>query len=203
MNEQDYRIKYLKYKQKYTNALQNMQCGGKNPTEALNPQPKAVYIIPKEANDKLKILLDKKDEKKISKYTGCVDKLVSIAGKVFKLKPMTDYAYLDNGKKWVWNDQFKGRQYGPQGIKYKDGIQMISGEKTEAPTKQGDKGIFENLQFGQNPNTRLYNPTTALKHLQDESSYFISDGGIKEPHIVVFGADNTLHLCGPLILAKD
>jgi len=56
MEGEDYRIKYLKYKQKYTNALQNMQCGGKNTIDALNPQPKAVYIIPKEAYEKLKIL---------------------------------------------------------------------------------------------------------------------------------------------------
>jgi len=64
--------------------------------------------------------------------------------------------------------------------------------------KKNIDGIpFSGLTFGQNKENK-YNSNTALKHLKDESSYFINDCKLTNPHIVIFSADNKLCLCGPL-----
>ena len=194
MDGSDYRIKYLKYKQKYTNALQNMQ-GGAVLAEVLKSQPKAVYVVDKKSNDNLKILLGGNDEKKITKYDSCVDMLVGISNKkVIRIKPMTDLKYAQNGRVYVNNEEVTGFKK-VTGIFYKNGLEYIN--KEMAPSKP-DAVVFAGAKFGENDSTGRYSNEKALDQLISERNYFINQCGIIEPHIVVFGADNTLCLCGAL-----
>jgi len=192
MDVEDYRIKYLKYKQKYTNALQNMQ-GGAELADKLNPQPKAVYVVDPETIKNLRILLGG-DEKIITKYSDCVDSLVGVSNRnVIRIKPMTDLKYAQDGKVYVNNEELTGFKK-VTGIFYKNGLERIN--KEMAPTKPGAV-VFTGSKFGEDDSNR-YSHVIALNQLLSERNYFINQCGIKEPHIVVFGADNTLHLCGLL-----
>jgi hypothetical protein len=192
MDVEDYRIKYLKYKQKYTNALQNMQ-GGADIATALKTQPKAVYIVDAQSNTNLKTLLGGA-EKKITKYSDCVDMLVGISNKkVIRIRPMTDLKYAKDGKVWVNNEEYTGLKK-VTGIFYKNGLEHVN--KEMAPAKP-DKIVFEGKKFGEDDSNR-YSHVIALNQLLNENNYFINQCGITEPHIVVFGADNTLCLCGAL-----
>jgi hypothetical protein len=191
MDVEDYRIKYLKYKQKYTNALQNMQ-GGADIATALKTQPKAVYIVDAQSNKNLTILLGG-DEKKITKYDSCVDMLVGISNKkVIRIKPMTKF------KKDIKVQKFGKFSYGSNSTEFKDGLERITGDA--APTT--DPVPFGGRTFGQESGLHLYlnnySGSQALTDLQDNKLYFMNQCGIENPHIVVFSTDNILSLCGAL-----
>jgi hypothetical protein len=195
MYEEDYKIKYLKYKQKYTNALQNMQ-GGAELMNALVKQPKAVYVLDKLSYDNLKILLGNSEEKEIKKYSDCVDMLVGISNKdVIKIKPMTKF----KSTKTELKREEKSAEVLIRGVKvdtniiFKDGLEKID-KKTPAP--YNGKIPFQGLLFGEN--NGKYSAESAKAQLLAEFDYFSNSCKLTEPHIVVFGADNKLCLCGPL-----
>ena len=191
MNGEDYKIKYLKYKQKYTNALQNMQGGGDLAT-ALNPQPKAVYVVDKESYKNLKILLGG-EKKKITKYDSCVDMLVGVSNpNVIRIKPMKKF------KKDITVLKIGKITYGSNSTEFKDGLETINGNAAPSfdPVPFGGRTFGQ--ETGKNLNLNIYSSSQALTDLKNTKQYFIDQCAIKEPHIVVFGADNTLHLCGSL-----
>ena len=191
MDVEDYKIKYLKYKQKYTNALQNMQ-GGADLATALTSQPKAVYVVDSKTIECLTTLLGG-EQKKITKYDNCVDMLVGISNKkVIRIKPMTKF------KKDITVQKFGKFSYGSNRTEFKDGLETITGDA--APTT--DPVPFGGRTFGQeaglNLNLNNYSGSQALTDLQNNKQYFMIQCGIKDPNIVVFGTDNTLSLCGAL-----
>jgi len=194
MNGEDYRSKYLKYKQKYTNALQNMQ-GGASISEALQKQPKKVFVVDADTNNKLNTLLGG-TEKKITQ-SDCVDSLVGISNKdVIRIIPMTKYKYKKTELKrseGTTDTLFRGIERSSETI-FKDGLQKINGEP--APEKANTALPFDGFTFGEL--SSRYNSGTALNHLKSEYGYFTNQCGIRNPYIVVFGGDNTLCLCGPL-----
>jgi hypothetical protein len=109
---------------------------------------------------------------------------------------MTDFLYQTDGRKFVWNKDFIGIQKKGEGINYKDGLQYIDGKI--APPKKGDSHVFQEKHFGRNKDLK-YEDGVALKQLKEEIQYY-TQLNITDPHIVVFGADNILRLCGPLTL---
>lgn len=200
MEGENYKIKYLKYKQKYTNALQNMQ-GGAVLATALTPQPKAVYVVNSTTFSNLRKLLDLKDnvnEKKITKYASCVDSLVGVSNhNVIRIIPMKKFNYKKTEIKRAAESStslFRGIDLDSEKI-FKDGLQKIDG--TPAPQKETGAIPFVGALFGDLKNT--YNNEFAKQQLLNEYNYFTGECLIVSPHIVVFGADNTLHLCGPLV----
>ena len=200
MDGSDYRIKYLKYKQKYTNALQNMQ-GGADLSTLLNPQPKAVYVVDPTTIKHLRILLGLgvgEDEKTITNYPDCVDSLVGVSNRnVIRIIPMKKFKYNKTEIKRATESNtslLRGIDLSSERI-FKDGLQKIDG--TPAPQKSTDDIPFDGLLFGESGS--IYSNIAAQRQLQKELTYFTNQCQIVTPHIVVFGADNTLHLCGPLI----
>jgi len=197
MNGEDYRSKYLKYKLKYTNALQNMQDGGEAELKAaLQKQPKKVFVVDADTNNKLNTLLGG-TKKKITQ-SDCVDSLVGISNKdVIRIIPMTKYKYKKTEIKrseGTTDTLFRGIERSSETI-FKDGLQKINGEP--APEKANNYELpFNGFTFGEL--SSRYNSDTAFKHLRDEIGYFTNQCGIQNPHIVVFGGDNILCLCGPL-----
>ncbi len=195
MNEQDYRSKYLKYKQKYTNALQNMQGGDKTKIKnALSPKPKTVYVVDENSYTNLKILgFDEGVSKEIKKDDTCVDKLVGISNiNVIRIKPMKQFKYDTKGTKFVTGEITGFIK--TSDIIYKEGLQKIDG--SSAP-KKVDELPFRGFTFGQSSENK-YNSDTAYSQLVQELSYFTTVCALTNPHIVIFSADNKLCLCGAL-----
>jgi hypothetical protein len=194
MNKEDYKIKYLKYKQKYTNALHNMQ-GGENQmlTIALASKPDVVFVVKKEAYEALK------EAYEISGDSGStnmgVDKDVIKAGlfmadeNAISIIPMMNFYETETqhslkvfGKKLSLG---QSRQY------FKGGIEKVNGKS--APYKH-----FSFRQFGVNSENSDYNydKNIAKVHLTDAEtiSYFSTTCEIVEPRFLIL-RDKIMYFC--------
>ncbi|MCX6743835.1 MAG: hypothetical protein NT116_06430, partial [Candidatus Parcubacteria bacterium] len=166
MDVEDYKIKYLKYKQKYTNALQNMQGGGDaEVSAALETQPKAVYVLKKETYDKLKLSFDISEntvtsvEVLPSQFNEESVKLaISMLDKnSIRILPMIPF------KKESSATKFGIIKIGKDKLEFKGGLEKVDG--TTLPfSNESPVGGMNN--FGQN-NKNRYDGTEALKHLKN------------------------------------
>ena len=198
MELKNYKNKYLKYKQKYTNTLENMYGGDLNLNKTLNNafdiQPKAIFIVDEATNDNVRILLslgENDRSKTINKYTDCIDRLIGISNKnVLKIIPMAEIIGFENDT--YPNHPLNG---------YKKGIQKIDG--SNAPYNQVKLVFTKNRYyptlsyFGKNPQTWRYNREDAKKHLLDAKQYFESCN-LLAPYVIILLQDNTLHFYGTL-----
>jgi hypothetical protein len=205
MERNDYKNKYLKYKQKYTNVLENMYGG--NPSlnqtvsEALNTQPKAIYIVDKATYNNVRILLSLGEEtsKTINRHTNCIDMLIGISNRnVLKIIPMaTIYEYSNVAYDGDTSGRYTGYTRG-----YTRGLQKIDGTKATYFKEREiqftrDKNYLRNLYFGKDSETSLYSAETARNHLLNAKSYFESCG-LSSPYLILLSPDNTLHFYGTL-----
>jgi hypothetical protein len=193
MTEAEYRIKYLKYKQKYTNALHNMQ-GGEELLVALGKQPKVVIVVDDNTFNKLKIsypslkaeLPPAFDEKTV---TETIKKLKPNA---IRILPMTPF------KKESTKKSYGFIKVGKNETVYKDGLEKVDG----SPIQGGENVPFSGKNFGQitqksttGASTNKYDGNTALNHLKEIKNLFSSSWGLGDnPSVVVF-VDKTLYLC--------
>ena len=187
MEKNDYKSKYLQYKQKYTNTLENMYGGNPNLNETLNNafdiQPKAVYIVDEETNKNVRTLLSlgvNEKSKTINKYTDCIDMLIGISNKnILKIIPMAEIVGFENDThpNHPWNG-------------YKKSIQKIDG--SNAPFKGVKLQFTKNnyyptlSYFGKNPQTWKYESLFAKKHLLNAKLYFESCE-LSDPYIIILG----------------
>jgi hypothetical protein len=198
MEVYSYKNKYLKYKQKYTNALENMYGGNVILNELLNDafniQPEAVYIVDEKTYDYVRTLLSlgiDETTKTINKYTNCIDMLIGISNKnVLKIIPMTEIIVFenDNYPNHPWNG-------------YKKGLQKIDG--SNAAYIVGTKPNFTTNNhnrtlsyFGMNPKTMNYDSAIVKQDLLNAKKYFEACS-LSNPFIIVLNG-NELHFHGVL-----
>jgi hypothetical protein len=199
MERNDYKNKYIKYKQKYTNALENMYGGNPNLNVTLNDafkeQPKAIYIVDEVTNNNVKTLLSLSEGnafKTINKYTDCIDRLIGISNKnVLKIIPMAEIVgfELDTHPNHPWNG-------------YKKGIQKIDGSNAPYTNKVKleftKNSYYPTLSyFGKNPKTGEYHSVTTREHLLNAKQYF-ERCNLSKPYIIILSPNNTLHFYGTL-----
>ena len=186
MERNDYKNKYLKYKQKYTNVLENMYGGepmlNSNLIDALSTQPKAIYIVDEETYNKVRTLLSlgvNDTFKTINRHTNCIDMLIGISNRnVLKIIPMAEIIGFENDKypNHPWNG-------------YQKGMQQIDG--SNAPYKK-DKFAFtkgntlSQSYFGKDDKTGNYDKETAKIHLLNAKSYFESCC-FTDPYVIKLG----------------
>ena len=192
MEREDYKIKYLKYKQKYTNALQNMQGGGETELmAALITQPKVVFAVNKNIYDILKIVLG------IASSVGTkvlpdryTEKSIQLAISMhnptaIRILPMKNFYVRQTESKYF-------RTSAQNQVMYKDGVQKVD----NSPAPGGN--LFLNNPFGTDAeSSNLYNSATALAQLQDSNTknYFNKTCGLEKSYYLIFNG-NTLHFCG-------
>ena len=207
MEKNDYKNKYLKYKQKYTNALENMYGGNPNLNLTLNnafdEQPKAIFIVDEATNDNVRILLslgENDRSKTINKYSDCIDMLIGISNKnVLKIIPMATI-YVDKQKQIHTNES--GEKYiREEIIGYRLGLQKISGAPAEYFINEEiqftrDKKYLRNLYFGMDQNKSEYSAETTKQHLLNARPYFEACD-LSNPFIIVLNG-NELHFYGTL-----
>jgi hypothetical protein len=198
MEINNYKNKYLKYKQKYTNALENMYGGVETLNLTLNDafeiQPKAVYIVDYTTYENVRTLLSleiSETSKTINKYTNCIDMLIGISNKnVLKIIPMTEIIVFenDNYPNHPWNG-------------YKKGLQKIDG--SNAAYIVGAKPNFTTNNhnrtlsyFGKNPKTLKYDSSIVIKDLLNAKEYFEACD-LCNPFIILL-IGNELHFHGVL-----
>ena len=194
MNEQDYRSKYLKYKQKYTNALQNMQGGGNSELQtALTTQPTAVYVVDKSTYDKLRLPLQVTNDVGIenlpSQYNEEVVKtaISNINPDCIRILPMTDF------KKESTAYRTLGIKIGKDKIEFTKGLEKVNGHPAPTSTDSPFGGL---AKFGQNVKNK-YDVNSALTHLKNGINYFSQICKLVEPSVLILNGKN-LHFCGKL-----
>ena len=206
MELKNYKNKYLKYKQKYTNTLENMYGGDLNLNKTLNNafdiQPKAIFIVDEATNKNVRTLLSlgvNETTKTINKYTDCIDMLIGISNRnVLKIIPMaTIYEYSNV----AYEGDISGRYTG-----YTRGLQKIDGTKAKYFKKNEiqftrDKNYYRNLYFGKDKNTLSYTVETAKNHLLSANEYF-NLCNLTNPYIIILSQDNTLNFYGTLYVLQ-
>ena len=207
MEINNYKNKYIKYKQKYTNALENMYGGDPNLNVTLNDafdiQPKAIFIVDEATNDNVRILLslgENDRSKTINKYTDCIDMLIGISNKnVLKIIPMATI-YVDEQIQIHTNES--GEKYFiKENIGYTNGLQKINGDKAKFFKGKEiqftrDKKYLRNLYFGMDQNKSEYSAETTKQHLLNARPYFEACD-LSNPFIIVLNG-NELHFHGVL-----
>jgi hypothetical protein len=196
MEREDYRIKYLKYKQKYTNALQNMQGGGETEIKkALQTRPTAVYVVDLETFNKLKVSLKIIDQqvKEIPSHFKEEDikGAISILNpNAIRILPMTKFT--SESSAFRLGDYAK---FGKDRIVFKGGIERVNGTPANfnATPFGGEFGIFT---FGANEKNR-YDGIQALNQLKGGKNYFSVICKLEEPNFLVLDGKN-LHFAGNL-----
>jgi len=199
MYGQDYKSKYLKYKQKYTNALQNMQGGGDAELRAaLQTQPQVVYVVDKLNYDKLKLSFDLGENQDVSIEQlpsqfneEVIRKAIAMLNpKAIRILPMKSF------KKESSATKLSIIKIGKNKIEFKDGIENVDGTSAEV-IKESPFGGLSN--FGQDVRNR-YNSQEALQHLKNAYTYFNTTCKLTTPCVLVL-LGNKLHLCSALTQA--
>jgi uncharacterized protein YunC (DUF1805 family) len=192
MDVEDYRIKYLKYKQKYTNALQNMQGGAlQNISDALTTQPSAIFVVDEDTCNKLK------KSCKINSNVGIVDlpnqfnvesikkAIAMVNPNAIRILPMREFI----------KRQEKSRIFrmGSNLTVFKDGIEKVDG-------KEAKSGNLSFTAFGFNPSEKnKYQPVKAIEQLtqQTTQNYLTIECKLQNPNILILNGRN-FHFCGAL-----
>jgi hypothetical protein len=195
MEGEDYRIKYLKYKQKYTNALQNMQGGGETEiNNALLIKPTAVYVVDLDTFNKLKVSFKISNQQvtEIPSHFKEEDIKAAIAilnPNAIRILPMTKFISESSALR------FGSVKVGKDKIVFKGGIERVNGTPANFDaTPFGDKlSIFT---FGTNQKNR-YDGTQALNQLKGGKNYFRAVCELGEPNFLVLEGKN-LHFAGNL-----
>jgi hypothetical protein len=183
MTEAEYRIKYLKYKQKYTNALNNMQGGAIVLGEALENQPEIVLVVGRPTFEFLKEAYSitdsgfiqtnfKKDV--IKAAIAMVDKnAILIIPKKNFLETQTQFSTTLFGNR---------ASLGENKLYFKDGIQQVDG-------KSAPYGNLNFLQFGIDKESNIYeyNGAAAESQLKDPKTldYFKTKCKITNPCFLI------------------
>jgi len=177
MERNDYKNKYLKYKQKYTNVLENMYGGepmlNSNLTDALRTQPKAIYIVDEATYNKVRTLLSLGENdtfKTRNRHTNCIDMLIGISNKnVLKIIPMAKIVIGDTSRKYT-------------------GLLKIDGTNPnyehDIPFESDNMNKNEKY-FGKNKDGR-YDVNIAKTHLSRAKSYFEACG-FADPYVIKLG----------------
>lgn len=197
MERNDYKSKYLKYKQKYINTLENMYGGVVNLNEtiidAFDKKPKAVYIVDEETYNNVRTLLSLRDNettKNINKYTDCIDMLIGISNRnVLKIIPMAKIYGFENDK--YPDHPFNG---------YTNALQKIDGSKAAYNKIKLPFTKYKNspglLYFGEDEKNLSYSSETVKNHLKLAKEYFTSCS-LAVPYIIIL-QDNILSFYGKL-----
>ena len=194
MNEQDYRIKYLKYKQKYTNALQNMQGGGENEIKtALQTKPTAVYVVDLSTFNKLKAPLgiDNLQVKEIPsqfKEEDIKKAIATLNPNAIRILPLEKFKSESSAFR------LGSAKFGKDKLVFKGGLERVNG--TPADVNATPFGEFSLFTFGQSPKNK-YDGSRALNQLKGGKNYFKDTCALGEPYFLILVGQN-LHFAGDL-----
>ncbi len=223
MERNDYKNKYLKYKQKYTNVLENMYGGNPSLNQtvsvALDTQPKVIYIVDKATYNNVRTLLSLGEEtsKPINRHTNCIDMLIGISNRnVLKITPMAEIIGFesDNNRNHPWSAYKKGIKKidgsdAPYNKKVKldftkkryNTSQSYFGKHNETGNYDKETAktylLIDKSYFGKHNETGNYDKETAKTHLLNAKSYFEACD-LTNPYLILLSPDNTLNFYGTL-----
>jgi hypothetical protein len=186
MTEAEYRIKYLKYKQKYTNALHNMQ-GGVNQLldEALQIQPDIVFVVKKDTYEGLRAAYGIAEESGSLEINSDIDAikkgLTMVDENAIFIIPKKNFNKTETQSSITILG--KNLSYGQNKQHFTGGIEKVNGKPAQY------EGSLKFLQFGINRDSANYeyNGATAKTQLTDgvTTNYFTQKCGITDHRFLI------------------